>query len=97
MTDWDQQVEAFETAIAEFGRIDYVFPAAGIAEGTWLPNPGPTTGFQKPGLTVMDLDLTAVFYTVALAIQQFRRQEKCGGGFRGKRELRVNFPVHRCS
>ncbi|GME32580.1 NAD(P)-binding protein [Neofusicoccum parvum] len=84
LTSWEQQLESFEAAVAQFGRIDYVLPVAGIAEGKWLQNPGPTTGFQKPDLGVLDLDLTAVFYTVALAIQQFRRQEKADGGFRGK-------------
>lgn len=73
LTDWNQQVQAFEAAIAEFKRIDYVFPIAGIGEGKWLPNPSPLSGFQKPDLAVLDLDLTAVFYTAALAIQQFRR------------------------
>jgi hypothetical protein len=30
VTDWDEQVKAFEAAISEFGRIDYVYPIAGI-------------------------------------------------------------------
>lgn len=42
-----------------------------------------TSGFEKPDLTVIDLDLTGVMYTVSLAVQQFRRQEP-KNGFRGK-------------
>lgn len=36
---------------------------------------GPTGEFVKPNLAVIDIDLTGVLYTIALAIQQFRRQE----------------------
>ncbi|KAL1638438.1 hypothetical protein SLS56_000247 [Neofusicoccum ribis] len=90
LTSWERQLESFEAAVAQLGRIDYVLPVAGIAEGKWLQNPGPTTGFQKPDLGVLDIDLTAVFYTVALAIQQFRRQEKADGGFRGKQGITMN-------
>jgi NAD(P)-dependent dehydrogenase (short-subunit alcohol dehydrogenase family) len=31
--------------------------------------------FAKPDLSVVDVDLTGVLYTIALAIQQFRRQD----------------------
>jgi NAD(P)-dependent dehydrogenase (short-subunit alcohol dehydrogenase family) len=31
--------------------------------------------FAKPDLSVLDVDLTGVLYTIALAIQQFRRQD----------------------
>lgn len=32
VTSWDDQVRAFESAVGQFGRIDYVYPIAGIAE-----------------------------------------------------------------
>lgn len=50
-----------------------------------MPNdPSKKSGFVKPDLTVLDADLTGVLYTVALALQQFRRQEPAENGFRGK-------------
>lgn len=55
-----------------------------MGERVWTPNqPAMTSGFEKPDLTVIDLDLTGVMYTVSLAVQQFRRQEP-KNGFRGK-------------
>lgn len=84
VTDWDQQVKAFEAAIAEFGRIDYVYPIAGIGERVWTPNRPNATGFTKPDLAVLDADVIGVLYTVSLALQQFRRQEPSKRGFRGK-------------
>jgi len=82
--DWNSQAEAFGKAVHAFGRIDYVYPIAGVGERSWTPNdPTRTSGFEKPDLTVIDLDLTGVMYTVSLAVQQFRRQEP-EQGFRGK-------------
>lgn len=36
--------------------------------------------FEKPDLGVVDVDLTGVLYTVALAVQQFRRQDAVAWG-----------------
>lgn len=85
--DWDSQLAAFETAVKEFGRIDYVFPIAGIGERKTVKRDGSTSGFQKPDLATLDVDLIGVLYTAYLAIQQMRRQEKDSSGFRGKSEL----------
>jgi NAD(P)-dependent dehydrogenase (short-subunit alcohol dehydrogenase family) len=58
-----------------------VAPIAGIGEKKWLPTfeemgkSGPGVDFVKPNLSVVDVDLTGVLYTIALAIQQFRRQD----------------------
>ncbi|KAK5013753.1 hypothetical protein LTR39_003497 [Cryomyces antarcticus] len=82
--DWEQQLSAFKQAVDEFGRIDYVYPIAGIGERAWLPNDPKAKEFVKPDLTVLDADLTGVLWTVSLALQQFRRQEKSKHGFRGK-------------
>jgi NAD(P)-dependent dehydrogenase (short-subunit alcohol dehydrogenase family) len=61
-----------------------VYPIAGIGERVWTPNsPTMTSGFEKPDLSVIDIDLTGVMYTVSLAVQQFRRQEP-KNGIRGK-------------
>lgn len=40
--------------------------------------------FKEPDLSVVDVDLKGVMFTVGLAVQQFRRQEKDANGFRGK-------------
>jgi hypothetical protein len=38
---------------------------------------------------VLDIDLTGTLWTVALAIQQFRRQEVNDWGFRGKGKCHI--------
>ena len=57
---------------------------AGIGEPTWIPNDPTSARFVKPNLAAIDVDLTGVLYTAALAIQQMRRQEPDETGFRGK-------------
>lgn len=84
VADWDSQRKAFEAAVDEFGRIDYVYPIAGIGERRAFPNRPNSTEFEKPDLTVMDVDAIGPMYTVALALQHFRRQEPNKYGFRGK-------------
>jgi NAD(P)-dependent dehydrogenase (short-subunit alcohol dehydrogenase family) len=92
-SSWDSQVAAFRTAIdwrsSESGRIDFVAPIAGIGERQWLPFPevssreDPQT-FTKPDISVIDVDLTGVLYTVALAVQHFRRQTSIESGLLGR-------------
>jgi len=82
--DWNSQAKAFGQAVGQFGRIDYVYPIAGIGERVWCQNDPVSTGFVRPDLTVLDVDLTGVMYTVSLALQQFRRQDVGEYGFRGK-------------
>ena len=86
VTDWESQRKGFEVAVKHFGRIDYVYPIAGISERPWLPNKPTATEFTKPDLSVLDVDATGVLYTASLAIQQFRKQEVNKFGFRGKSE-----------
>lgn len=83
VASWDSQVAAIDKAVTEFGRLDYVLPIAGIGERRWMKQ-GQTEKWQKPDLTVMDVVLTGLVWTVSLAVQQFRRQEKDQFGFRGK-------------
>lgn len=64
-------------------------PIAGIGERKWIPSPEecekmPKGEFAKPDLSVIDVDLVGVLHTVALAVQQFRRQEQDEKGYRGK-------------
>lgn len=94
VADWDSQRRAFQAAVAEFTRIDYVFPIAGIGERRSFPNRPNTTeedGYEKPDLSVLDVDGVGVIYTVSLALQHFRRQQPNKYGFRGK-SMSISYP-----
>ncbi|OAL23875.1 hypothetical protein AYO22_06051 [Fonsecaea multimorphosa] len=84
VADWDSQRSAWEAAEAEFKRIDYVFPIAGIGETRAFPNRPNSTGYEKPDLSVLEVDCIAVIYSVSLAVQHFRRQQPNKYGFKGK-------------
>ncbi|KAK4939937.1 hypothetical protein LTR10_019896 [Elasticomyces elasticus] len=84
VANWNSQAKAFSQAVAEFGRIDYVYPIAGVGERPWIVNDPSQSGFSMPDLSVLDIDLNGVLYTISLAIQQFRKQEPGEHGFRGK-------------
>lgn len=93
---WESQLSTFKSAVDHAGRIDYVFPIAGIGEKQFLLNNPNAEDFVKPNLEVLDADLNGVLYTVSLAIQQFRRQDKDANGFRGKSESKkpkIVFPT----
>ncbi|KAF5266768.1 hypothetical protein FOXYS1_2380 [Fusarium oxysporum] len=66
--DWESQKQAFEVAVEKLGRVDYVFPIAGITERPWNAKQPSGSGFVKPNLFVLD----------------FRTQEPGKYGFRGK-------------
>ncbi|KAF5651458.1 15-hydroxyprostaglandin dehydrogenase [Fusarium sp. NRRL 25303] len=66
--DWESQKQAFEIAVERLGRVDYVFPIAGITEKPWNPKQPNGSGFVKPNLAVLN----------------FRTQESGKYGFRGK-------------
>lgn len=90
VSSWGAQVGVFKQALEVLGgRIDFVAAVAGIGEKKWIPFPeevmrmGPGE-FAKPDLSVLDVDLTGLLWTVALAVQQFRRQEPDAEGWRGK-------------
>lgn len=97
LADWKSQVKAFTQAVAALGgRIDLVYGIGGIGERRWLPKNTTSTGatgssgaameFEMPDLSVLDIDLTGVLYTSALAIQQARRQDVGENGYRCKSE-----------
>lgn len=86
VTDWDSQKKALEQAVKDLKRIDYVFPIAGVGERKAIKNDPTATEFEKPDLTVIDVDLNGVLYTTFLAIQQFRHQDKDETGYRGRSE-----------
>ena len=94
VTDWNSQAKAFGEAVTSFERIDYVYPIAGVGERRWIDNDPTKSGFEAPDLTVMDIDLKGLLYTLSLAIQQFRRQDKDSNGFRGKSMLPVLIAFH---
>ncbi|KAF2852653.1 NAD(P)-binding protein [Plenodomus tracheiphilus IPT5] len=81
VSSWDSQLAAFQQGLMFLeGRIDFVAPVAGIGEKQWLPfgaesNCMSAGEFAKPNLSVVDVDLTGVLYTISLAVQQFRRQD----------------------
>ncbi|GAB1741889.1 hypothetical protein NU219Hw_g7295t1 [Hortaea werneckii] len=82
---WDSQTKVFQQALEHLGgRVDFVCPIAGIGERRSIPNDPTSKGFIKPDLACLDVDLYGVTYTVSLAVQQMRRQEKDEEGFRGK-------------
>lgn len=92
-SSWDSQVAAFRQAIywraSGGGRIDFVAPIAGIGERKWLPFPEDSLAekyqdFTKPDLSVIDVDVTGVLYTIALAVQHFRRQTRSEDGLLGR-------------
>ena len=92
LADWNSQVKAFTQALSALGgRIDLVYGIGGIGERRWLPNNAASTSgheFEKPDLSVLEIDLTGVLYTSALAIQQGRRQDVGENGWRCKSKLR---------
>ncbi|EIM79319.1 NAD-P-binding protein [Stereum hirsutum FP-91666 SS1] len=90
-TKFEEQLAAYELAKEKFGRIDYVFANAGIAELPWL-TPGPARSVSDalsqpitpPNLATVNIDLIGQLNTAALALQIFERQEKNELGLRGK-------------
>lgn len=85
VSNWESQRQAFSKAVEDLGRIDLVFPIAGIGENkSWMPNDNSLGGFSRPDLTIIDVNLNGVLYTSSLAIQQMRKQDKDVRGFRGK-------------
>ncbi|OAP54336.1 glucose 1-dehydrogenase [Fonsecaea erecta] len=84
VADWNSQAKAFSQAVATFGRIDLVYPIAGVGERVWIPKPSGASEFEKPDLGVIDVNVNGVLYTVALAVQQFRKQGPGPNGLRGK-------------
>jgi len=82
-TVWEEQLAAWEAGLKAFGRVDYAFANAGIAEHPWLP---PTTDgpITKPNFNTVNIDLYGQLNTAALALQHFERQQVGGNGFKGK-------------
>ncbi|RSL90337.1 hypothetical protein CEP51_000814 [Fusarium floridanum] len=87
VADWESQVKGFKEAVSQFGRIDYVYPIAGIGENSWIPplSSGQLPDdFAKPNLSIIEINITGLLYSIALALQQFRRQDLGKHGYRGK-------------
>ncbi|ROT40442.1 NAD(P)-binding protein [Sodiomyces alkalinus F11] len=79
VTNYDQQVAAFERTVKKFGGIDFVFANAGIAGGadfygapkSWPPGP--------PSFLVEEVCLRGAILTSYLAMQYMRRNPEPGG------------------
>ncbi|KAE8377283.1 hypothetical protein BDV26DRAFT_293366 [Aspergillus bertholletiae] len=84
VTSWQSQASAFQKAVEIFGRVDYVVANAGVGENQWMREHRENAGFEKPDLSVIEVNVTGTLYTASLAVQQFRRQGRNDHGFRGK-------------
>lgn len=96
VTSWDSLYQAFKSTTEAFGnRIDYVFANAGISQMTDMRQNNPShfatnstlvedLATSPPNLSVINVNLTGVLYTVYLALAYFRRQEPDVDGWRGK-------------
>jgi len=69
VTVWEDQVAAFDAAIAEFGKLDVVVANAGVNEiGQFFGAPlGEDGKPPKPNLKTLDINLTGSIYTINLA------------------------------
>lgn len=86
VTDWESQAVGFKKAVELFGRVDYVFAIAGVGQNDWMPPTQENGEFQKPNLSVTEINVQGMLMTVSLGVQQFRRQMPNAHGFRGKCE-----------
>lgn len=85
VSSWESQLAAFEQTIRAVTRLDIVIVNAGVGEKVFVPNDGGKgSGFVKPNLGILEVDLNGFLYTSALAIQQMRRQEPDREGIRGR-------------
>lgn len=73
VTNADQVTQAFSSAIAQFGQIDYVFNNAGYQGAFAKTDEYPAEDFQK----VIDINVVGVFHVLQAAAQHLR---DIGGG-----------------
>ncbi|KAL4989395.1 hypothetical protein BDW68DRAFT_175925 [Aspergillus falconensis] len=78
VSSWESQAAAFESVIAQQGRVDVVFANAGITEkGSLLPEKdGQLT---KPELATMNVNFVGVLYSVKLALHYISKNEAVNG------------------
>jgi NAD(P)-dependent dehydrogenase (short-subunit alcohol dehydrogenase family) len=86
VTDWDSQVDTFETALKGMpgGGLDVVVPNAGILlaganDGFENPAPGKDGKLRKPSTRVFDVNITGVGYTTHLALYHLPRNPRPNG------------------
>ena len=94
VSSWDDLSSTFTQALDKFDRIDYVFPIAGLTERAAISKPSEQkdvrkNGFQKPDLTVFDVNANGMITLILMAVQAFRGQDQKDelGGMRGKSEF----------
>lgn len=94
VNSWSDLTSCLLRALELFdGRIDYIFPIAGLTERQVIPKPSEQRdvrreGFVKPDLTVLETNATGMVNLVLAAVQVFRGQEPREelGAMRGKSE-----------
>jgi len=82
VTNWDEQLELFETAYTKYGRIDTVIANAGVGElfSLFKDDVDASSGkLLPPNLKVLDVNTTGAVYTTKLAFHYFKKQEPQGG------------------
>jgi len=75
LASWDSQVDAFEAAIANFGKIDIVVPNAGVAEpeGQYFNLGVDEKGRPKPlDMIAFEIDMKGTASTTALGIHYMK-------------------------
>ncbi|KAF2812740.1 NAD(P)-binding protein [Mytilinidion resinicola] len=77
VSNWEQQVEAFEATVKKFGHIDIVLPNAGVNEPRqqfFNLKTGESGKLQPLETKVIDVDLKGTAYTTALGIHYLKEK-----------------------
>ncbi|PGH19125.1 hypothetical protein AJ80_04203 [Polytolypa hystricis UAMH7299] len=80
ISDYDQQVQVFEKAWKEFGKLDFVFANAGLTDTFPFYKPVAAYPPPRPDLKAGDVNFTGTIYTCYLAMQYFRRNPAGSSG-----------------
>ncbi|KAI0344686.1 NAD(P)-binding protein [Trametopsis cervina] len=81
VTNWEDQVSLFELAATTFGTVDIVMPNAGVANEPYELSLLPQVKDGKllaPNLLTMEVNLTGVLWTTALALRYLPSEASTG-------------------
>ncbi|KAH8817109.1 hypothetical protein F5884DRAFT_778452 [Xylogone sp. PMI_703] len=82
VTSWSQLRATFTHAAEKYGRIDFVFANAGIAQGAaeLLDDQWDAEGkLIEPSTAIIDVNIVGVIYTAKLALSYFKQNHPAGG------------------